>query len=78
MASRRRLRLLLPSSATSVVDNSTSSTVPGSSATSTTSASLPAVVGNGTIPLKADEEVLDEKSVASTTAEEADALFDRR
>ncbi|KAF8343379.1 hypothetical protein F5887DRAFT_1212518 [Amanita rubescens] len=61
----------VPSSAASVIDNSTSSTVPGSPAASTTSVSLPAVVGNGTIPLKTDEDVLDEKSVVSTTAEEA-------
>ena len=54
----------VPSSATSVIDNSTSSTVPGSPATSTTSVSLPAAAGNGTIPLKGDE---DEK----TTAQEA-------
>ncbi|KAF8343383.1 hypothetical protein F5887DRAFT_1159792 [Amanita rubescens] len=65
----------VPSSATSVIDNSTSSTVPGSPATSTTSVSLPAVVGNGTIPFKADEDVLDEKSVASTTAEAEEAVL---
>ena len=44
-------------SATSVIDNSkhSSAWVP---ATSTTYVPLPAVVGNGTIPLKGDDEVL--------------------
>ncbi|KAF8334570.1 hypothetical protein F5887DRAFT_1256417 [Amanita rubescens] len=64
----------VPSSATSVIDNSTSSTVPGSPATSATSVSL-AVIGNGAIPLKTGEDVLDEKSIASTTAEDADAVL---
>ena len=43
--------------------------MPGSPATSATYVSLPTVVDNGTIPLKGDGEVLDERSTASITAE---------
>ncbi|KAF8343350.1 hypothetical protein F5887DRAFT_1075910 [Amanita rubescens] len=64
----------VPSSATSVIDNLTSSAVTGSPATSTTYVPLSTVAGNGTVPLKGAEEILDEESVASTTTGTASAL----
>ena len=59
------LRQQVNRSATSVIDNSTHFTVP-----SNVYVSLPAVVGNDTIPLKGDE-----KSAASTTAEMAGTVL---